>query len=75
MVIEARGQRLGLIAILPPTCHCDKRYSSTQGALTQAAGDLVAVQFRHANIQKGNLRLECGKNGDRFLAIVNHRAS
>jgi hypothetical protein len=61
VVIEPRRKRLGFVSILSPTRHGDERYGSTQGTLAHSASNLIAGQFRHANVQEGHFRLDRGK--------------
>jgi hypothetical protein len=70
VVIEACRKRLGLVFMLSPTRYGDECHGSTEGALTHLAGDLVAVQFRHTDIQKGNFRLHRRKSGYRLFPTV-----
>jgi hypothetical protein len=62
-MIEACRERLGLVFILSPTRHGDKRHGSAQRALTYFASNFLAVQFRHTDVQEGNFRLHGGKSG------------
>lgn len=72
-MIEARRECLRLVSILSPTRHGDEGHGAPQGPPANLTSNLVAVQFRHADVQESHFRLHGGKSGECVLAIVHDR--
>src|SRR5579862_6156821 len=60
VAVEPGLARAAPVLLLPPACQCHQGDRASPGLFPNPAGDIVAVEDRHAEIEKCNVRPEGG---------------
>ena len=70
--VRVEGDRTGAWAELLVTRDRHELAAQVLGPRAQDVHQLIAIHVREADIQKSNIRTECGSNRDRFSGCVGH---
>lgn len=71
-MVEAGGERSGLVADLSPPGNRDQGHRSAGRRPTDLTGDFVSVQSRHFDIEDGYFRRPGFEGGHRLRAIMHN---